>query len=64
VYDFHSDHMRLHGKYGDSKKASEVENELQVGCAPGDDHFVRMFFAESDADAEKKANSLRQQFRK
>jgi len=25
VYDLHYDHMRLHGKYDDSKKASEGE---------------------------------------
>jgi len=63
VYDLHSDHMRLHGKYDESKKASEVEKEMQAGCSPGDDHFIRMIFAESDVEAEEKANTLRQQFR-
>ena len=63
LYDFQSDHMSLHGKYDDCKKASEVEKEMQAGCSPGDDHFVRMFFAESDTEAEEKANTLRQQFR-
>ena len=59
VYAIHSDTVRLYGKFDDFKKATEVENEMQAGWSPKDNYIVKMIHAETDEEAEKKANSLR-----
>jgi len=61
VYAIHTDFNsnRLYGKYEDFKEASGVEEDMRAGNYAGDNYFVRMIFAETDAQAEEKANLLR-----
>ena len=63
VYAIHTDDTdnRLYYKYDDDgfQEAQEKEKWLQGGNYPGDNYFVRMFYAANDADAKIKADKLR-----
>ena len=61
VYAIHTDNLnnRLYGKYRDFKSAEKMEKEMKAENYPGDNYFVRLIFAESDTEAEQKADSLR-----
>ena len=61
VYAIHTDETsnRLYGKYDDFQKAEEVEKNMRAGNWPGDNYFVRLIRAETDTDAEAKADKLR-----
>ncbi len=61
VYAIHTAHTnnRLYGKFDDFKEAEEMEKNMASGNYPGDNYFVRMFYAEDDNDADNKADKLR-----
>lgn len=61
VYAIHTDNTdnRLYGSFNNFSEAEKLEKEMRGGNYPGDNYFVRMFFAENDREAEIRANNLR-----
>ena len=61
VYAIHKDDTdnRLYNVFESFKEAEKMEKEMKAGNYPGDNYFVRMFWAENDRDAEEKADALR-----
>ncbi len=61
VYAIHTDQTsnRLYDLFEDREEAAKLKAEMAAGRIPSDNYFVRMFFAENDAEAEARADSLR-----
>ena len=61
VYAIHTDQTsnRLYQKHENHAEAAKLEADMMAGRIPSDNYFVRMFFAENDAEAEANADSLR-----
>jgi hypothetical protein len=49
---------RLYGSFENFSDAEKLATEMRAGNYPGDNYFVRMFFAENDREAEIRANNL------
>jgi hypothetical protein len=61
VYAIHTDNTgnRLCEKFDDFRAAEKLEREMKDGQIPTDNYFVKMFYADNNADAESKADALR-----
>jgi hypothetical protein len=61
VFAIHTDdtNNRLYGEYPSLQAADKVERDMRAGNYPGDNYFVRMIVAETQREAEAKADALR-----